>query len=114
MTTGTGDLYGGRKTARQRAREMGGDDALELMSLPNREPPSPAWSEKVLWSASCSLTNVPAFTDVSKLPPPARTEAELAELKAEKSKKRKSQADKKLEDEVRRINTYAVSIFHIS
>lgn len=29
-------IYGGRKTARQRAKEMGGDDALELMSLPNR------------------------------------------------------------------------------
>jgi hypothetical protein len=30
-------IYGGRKTARQRAKEMGGDEALELMSLPNRE-----------------------------------------------------------------------------
>jgi hypothetical protein len=30
------DVYGGRKTARQRAKEMGGDEALELMSLPNR------------------------------------------------------------------------------
>jgi len=29
-------IYGGRKTARQRAKEMGGDEALELMSLPNR------------------------------------------------------------------------------
>jgi len=28
-------IYGGRKTARQRAKEMGGDEALELMSLPN-------------------------------------------------------------------------------
>ena len=35
----TGDLYGGRKTARQRAKELGGDDALELMSLPNRASP---------------------------------------------------------------------------
>lgn len=29
-------IYGGRKTARQRAKEMGGDEALELMSLPTR------------------------------------------------------------------------------
>ena len=36
MSGSTGDLYGGRKTARQRAKELGGDDALELMSLPNR------------------------------------------------------------------------------
>lgn len=35
------------------------------------------------------------------MPPPARSEAEIAELRAEKSRKRKSQADKKLEDEVR-------------
>lgn len=41
MTTATGDLYGGRKTARQRAKELGGDEALELMSLPNRESGGP-------------------------------------------------------------------------
>jgi hypothetical protein len=34
------------------------------------------------------------------MPPPARSEAEIAQLRAEKSRKRKSQADKKLEDEV--------------
>jgi len=33
---------------------------------------------------------------------PARTDAEVAQARAEKSRKRKSQADKKLEDEVRR------------
>ncbi|GAA5875047.1 hypothetical protein JCM3774_003414 [Rhodotorula dairenensis] len=71
-TATAGDLYGGRKTARQRAKELGGDDALELMSLPNH---------------------------VYKMPPPVRSEAEMAELRAEKSRKRKSQADKKLEDE---------------
>ncbi|BGP19427.1 hypothetical protein JCM10213_000664 [Rhodosporidiobolus nylandii] len=66
------DVYGGRKTARQRAKEMGGDEALELMSLPNH---------------------------VTKGGPAEKTEAEIALMKAEKSRKRKSQADKKLEDE---------------
>ncbi|GEM10896.1 PAPA-1-like conserved region domain protein [Rhodotorula toruloides] len=71
-TSTTGEPYGGRKTARQRAKEMGGDEALELMSLPNV---------------------------VSKAPPSTRTEAEIALARAEKSRRRKSQADKKLEDE---------------
>ncbi|GAA5968388.1 hypothetical protein JCM11641_007616 [Rhodosporidiobolus odoratus] len=66
------DVYGGRKTARQRAKELGGDEALDLMSLPNR---------------------------VHRVPPPVKTESEIALEKAEKSRKRKSQADKKLEDE---------------
>ncbi|GAA5829840.1 hypothetical protein JCM5353_003429 [Sporobolomyces roseus] len=66
-------IYGGRKTARQRAKEMGGDEALELMSLPNR------------------VYNKPA--------PPILTAEEIALQKAEKSRKRKHQADKKLEDE---------------
>ncbi|GAA5944860.1 PAPA-1-like domain-containing protein [Sporobolomyces koalae] len=66
-------IYGGRKTARQRAKEMGGDEALELMSLPHRTYSKPA--------------------------PPVLTAEEVALQKAEKSRKRKHQADKKLEDE---------------
>lgn len=46
-----------------------------------------------------SLTLAP-FAVVSKAPPPVRTEAEIALARAEKSRRRKSQADKKLEDEV--------------
>ncbi|GAA5912011.1 PAPA-1-like domain-containing protein [Sporobolomyces salmoneus] len=65
-------IYGGRKTARQRAKEMGGDEALELMSLPHRSYNKPA--------------------------PPTLTAEEIALQKAEKSRKRKHQADKKLED----------------
>ncbi|GAA5831996.1 hypothetical protein JCM11251_002779 [Rhodosporidiobolus azoricus] len=66
------DVYGGRKTARQKAKELGGDEALGLVSLPNH---------------------------IYKGPIASKTEAEIAIAKAEKSRKRKSQADKKLEDE---------------
>lgn len=65
-----------RLTARQRAKEMGGPNGMELQSLPNLKG--------------------------GAKPTVKLTEAEVALRRSENSRKRKHQSDKRLEDEVRR------------
>jgi hypothetical protein len=94
-------MSGTRLTARQRAKEMGGPNGMELQSLPNRS------SASLLPCCSLAVAHphrsIGRVAEVFKGPAKAAvklSEAEIALKRSEMSRKRKHQSDKRLEDEV--------------
>lgn len=95
--SGRSSQSGTRLTARQRAKEMGGEFGMELQSLSNG-----ACSPLLSFSrAKVADATVGAEVQHKNKNDVKMTEAEVALKRAENLRKRRHQADKKLEDEVR-------------